>query len=82
MTENLRKQIVIPVWLVTILISLFIPWLVYSSAQVKAQQNVATKVEMLQEEVKGKAEQSDVDRIYKTLDRIENKLDQQIAKDK
>jgi hypothetical protein len=80
MTEKLNTQLSIPAWLVPVLAIVFIAYMGFFTAQVKAQQTTATKVEIMEAELKLKADNTDIERIYRTLDRIETKIDKQNSK--
>lgn len=80
MTEKLSSQLSLPAWVVPVIAVVFIAYMGFFTAQVRAQQATATKVESLETEIKLKADNADVERIYKTLDRIESKIDSQRSK--
>lgn len=75
MTERLKNCIPIPQWVIALTIPLLISLmgaLITLSAKAATVREQVTQHTLILEK---KANQSDVDRIYITLDRIENKID-------
>ena len=75
MTERLKNCIPIPQWVIALTIPLLISLigaLITLSAKAATVREQVTQHTLILEK---KANQSDVDRIYVTLDRIENKID-------
>jgi hypothetical protein len=87
MGEAFKSEVRLPVWLVTLLISMMLSLLVYSStvgAQTKqVELNTKAITELKNNDIKNleekKADKEIVNQIYSTLNRIENKLDGHIA---
>ncbi len=75
MVEKLSTQVTIPAWLVTLVATLFITVSIFQITQVKAQQAVNTRVDLIEKVVDKKANQSDVDKNYDMLKTINQKLD-------
>ncbi len=80
MTEQLKKEIKVPQWLIAVIVPAFITFMIFSTAQIRAQQNTATKVEVMEKQLEKKADKEELSRVYDILNRIENKLDRQIEK--
>jgi sensor domain CHASE-containing protein len=81
MTDKLQTQIHLPVWFVVALLTMAIPFTIYTTSQIRAQQVVATKVEVLQSELEKKADketviniQNDIREIRKSTEDIKNLL--------
>lgn len=75
MTEKLRTTVQIPNWIIILFIPIFITFLSFLiNVSVKAA-TIKERVNQHTIELTKKASQSDVERIYITLDRIENKID-------
>jgi L-lactate permease len=75
MTEKLKSCIQVPQWVIALTIPLLISLigaLITLSAKAATVREQVTQHTLILEK---KANQSDVDRIYVTLDRIENKID-------
>lgn len=79
MTDKLNTQVIVPVWVITLLSTLFMTVMIFSISQVKAQQNINTKVDILEKAVDKKANQSEVNRIYVVLDKIDGKVDKLLS---
>lgn len=75
MTERLKNCIPIPQWVIALTIPLLISLMGALITLSAKAATVREKVEQHTIEINRKANQSDVDRIYITLDRIENKID-------
>ena len=89
MTEKLSSQLTIPVWAVSVFVLFFIAYMGFFTAQVRAQQQTSTKLEStvlkvdkLEEEMKYKVDEVDMERVYRTLDRIEGKIDATLIRNK
>ena len=78
MTEKLNTQVIIPAWAITLFFTLLLAFMIFSRSSAKDQQNTDTRVTVMEKEMEKKANQSDVDRIYVVLDRIDVKLDRLI----
>ena len=75
MGDKLTRQTNIPSWVIVTAATLLMTWMIFKITDIKAQQNTNTRVEILEVEMDKKALQSDVDRIYIKLDKIDDKLD-------
>jgi hypothetical protein len=75
MTEKLKSTVQIPNWVIILFFPIFVTFLSFLiNVSVKAA-TIKERVDQHSIELSKKASQSDVDRIYITLDRIENKID-------
>lgn len=75
MGEKLKQSVQVPVWVITLAVTLFlsiIGFTVRASGRISRIEEKTLKNEQI---IDLKANQSDVDRIYIMLDRIENKID-------
>jgi len=75
MTEKLKSCVQVPNWVIILVLPILITFL---SFLINVSAKAATLNERVQQhsiELAKKASQSDIDRIYITLDRIENKID-------
>lgn len=66
MTENVKKGVTIPTWLLPILVTLIIT---------AASFTIATTGRITRVEEKTQTNEKNIDRIYNSLERIENKID-------
>jgi hypothetical protein len=92
MTEKIKEKVQLPVWLLTLILSAIVGLFVYSItfagnySALQSNVNINSKalIELKNGEIKqleqNKAEKSDVDRIYKKLDNIEQLLIEHISK--
>lgn len=85
MTEKLNTQVTLPAWLITLISTLFMTFMIFSITQVKANQDVQTKTELaekerdnMQAQIDQKADRAEIDRIYTTLYKMNEKLDRLI----
>jgi hypothetical protein len=80
MGEKLKQSIPIPIWLFTLIMSmLFAIVPAYTSITAKAA-TLQEKVLKNEQQIEKKANQSDIDRVYLQLERIENKIDKITSK--
>lgn len=86
MSERLKSTINIPVWAISIIITLLLAafGFTYSFARSSGQaneqiQDCRNEISKVQAEIRTKADDTDMDRVYNILERIENKLDQHIS---
>lgn len=82
MTEKLSQQVTLPAWLITLITTSFIAFMLYSTSQIRANQDISTKVEIaakerqdIQEKINSKADKEELARIYVVLDKMDEKLD-------
>ena len=87
MQQKLNTSIVFPSWVIILLVTVFLAFMSYLTAQIRLDQDVATKVELSAKErqeskddIDKKADKTELDRIYSTLDRMDEKLDKLIEK--
>lgn len=80
--KRLNEIVEIPVWAITIILSVLIGLSGYVYSQGSLSYKVDTCKERIDAMEQQKANKEDVDRIYKSLERIENKIDSYIIKSK
>lgn len=85
MTEKLNQEVILPSWMVIVFVTVFLAFMGYLTAQVKSDQDVATRVEMsakeraeIKAELANKADKEELTRIYNAVDKINEKLDKLI----
>lgn len=76
MTEILQKDIKVPVWMFGIILTVLLAILAFNASFAGTKQQVKTNTI----EIEKKANQVDIDRLYKKLDDIENLLIQHMEK--
>jgi hypothetical protein len=87
MTDKLNQEVKLPSWTVIVFVTVFLAFMGYLTAQVRSDQDVATRVEIsakeraeMKAEISNKADKKEIERIYVTLDKIDEKLDKLIEK--
>lgn len=75
MTEKLKQTIHIPNWVVILLVPIIISLFTVTFSIGGRISKIEEKTIKTEQLIDSKANQTDVDRLYKTLDRIENKID-------
>ena len=85
MRETLKQEIKIPIWLFTLIVGTLISIASFTYSFAGDFSKYKTTVEMHSEEIislkQNKVDKELVDKVFKTLERIENKLDNHISKD-
>jgi hypothetical protein len=80
MTEKLKSSILVPVWVITLVVSVLLTassFVVNLSVKAGQSRQIIDDTKIKIENKVDRAQYDrDVDRIYKTLDRIEGKIDQ------
>ena len=87
MTDKLSSELKMPSWVAILFVTIFLAFMGYLTAQIRSDQDTATRVEMsakerqeIKAELAKKADKTEIDRIYMTLDKIDEKLDKLIEK--
>ena len=85
MRETLKQEIKIPIWFFTIMVGILVSIASFTYSFAGDFSKYKTTVEMHSEEIislkQNKVDKELVDKVFKTLERIENKLDNHISKD-